>query len=97
MPGYKASISGSMLRLSRNHNRDDDNRTRTPIRPVSMLLLAMIGSAGLSWPADGAGILLVMRLSARDAATGRPEEALLSLGLDPLAARIHRKHIHLKS
>ncbi len=48
-------------------------------------------------PADGAGILLVMRLSARDAATGRPEEALLSLGLDPLAARIHRKYIHLKS
>jgi radical SAM-linked protein len=48
-------------------------------------------------PADGAGLLLVMRLSAREAATGRPEEAMLSLGLDPLAARIHRKHIHLKS
>ena len=57
MPGYKASISGIMLRLSRNHNRDDGNRTRTPIRPVSMLLLAMIGSAGVSWPADGAGIV----------------------------------------
>jgi hypothetical protein len=31
-----------------------------------------------------------MRLSAREAATGRPDEVLLTLGLDPFAARIER-------
>ncbi len=46
--------------------------------------------------AEGTGVVLVMRLSARESATGRPEEALLSLGLDPFTARIHRKQIHLK-
>jgi radical SAM-linked protein len=45
---------------------------------------------------DGAGATLLMRLAARDGATGRPEEVLLSLDLDPLAARIHRTKIHLE-
>jgi hypothetical protein len=33
---------------------------------------------------------LYMRLAAREGATGRPEEVLESLGLDPTAARIER-------
>jgi radical SAM-linked protein len=42
------------------------------------------------------GTALVMRLAARPGATGRPDEVLLALGLDPLSARIHRVQIHLK-
>ena len=33
---------------------------------------------------------LRMRLSARESATGRPDEVLLALGLDPFASRIER-------
>ena len=36
---------------------------------------------------------LRMRLAAREGATGRPEEALEALGLDPLAARYHRTRL----
>jgi radical SAM-linked protein len=46
---------------------------------------------------DDEGISLVMRLAARPGATGRPDEVLLALGLDPLAARIHRKVMHFES
>ncbi len=38
----------------------------------------------------GAPVRLWMRLSAREAATGRPDEVLLALGLDPFATRIER-------
>ena len=47
--------------------------------------------------AAGSGLKLIMRLAAREGATGRPEEVLLSLDLDPLAARVHRKSLHLES
>jgi radical SAM-linked protein len=43
------------------------------------------------------GTTLVMRLAARPGATGRPDEVLLALGHDPLAARIHRKALHLET
>ncbi len=33
---------------------------------------------------------LEMRLAARGGATGRPDEVLLALGVDPLSARVHR-------
>jgi radical SAM-linked protein len=36
---------------------------------------------------------LLCRLAAREAATGRPEELLSALGIDPLAARIHRTRL----
>ncbi len=42
-------------------------------------------------------VRLLMRLSAREAATGRPDEVLLALGLDPFAARILRTRIFLGS
>ncbi len=38
---------------------------------------------------------LVMRLSAREGATGRPDEVLEALGLDPLSARIERMSMTL--
>ena len=38
---------------------------------------------------------LEMRLAARNGATGRPEEALLALGIDPNSARVHRKRLNL--
>jgi hypothetical protein len=34
-----------------------------------------------------------MQLAAREGATGRPEEVLLELGLDPLAHIPHRAHV----
>jgi radical SAM-linked protein len=40
---------------------------------------------------------LVMRLSAREGATGRPDEVLEALGIDPLSARIERTSLTLAS
>jgi len=40
---------------------------------------------------------LQMRLTARTGATGRPEEVLRALGIDPFSARIHRKALNLKA
>jgi radical SAM-linked protein len=39
---------------------------------------------------------ILMRLSAREGATGRPEEVLKALGLDPSLARQERVQLHLK-
>jgi len=36
---------------------------------------------------------LICRLAARESATGRPEELLSALGIDPLMARIHRSRL----
>lgn len=42
-------------------------------------------------PADEAGLQrLVVRMLAREGATGRPEELLEAMGIDPLAARVQR-------
>ena len=38
---------------------------------------------------------LRMRLAAREGATGRPQEVLLALGMDPTLARIHRRRLML--
>jgi hypothetical protein len=35
-----------------------------------------------------------MRLAAREAATGRPEEVLLALDVEPAGARIHRTRLY---
>jgi len=43
---------------------------------------------------DGLVQVLRMRLAAREAATGRPEEVLAALGLDEHPAVIHRVRIH---
>lgn len=40
---------------------------------------------------------LCMRLEAREGATGRPEEVLLALGLDPAAFRVERIALHLSN
>ncbi len=40
-------------------------------------------------------VALRMRLSLEPSRAGRPDEVLLALGLDPLAARIHRIHLGL--
>lgn len=46
-------------------------------------------------PVSGGGRVLWMRLAAREGATGRPEEVLLALGIDPAAARIRRTRLVL--
>jgi radical SAM-linked protein len=42
-----------------------------------------------------AGLSLWMRLASREGATGRPEEVLLALGIDPAVARIRRTRLLL--
>jgi radical SAM-linked protein len=64
-------------------------------RGKSYDLRPLIESLELSAAADS-GLKLIMSLAARAGATGRPEEVLLSLDLDPLTAHIHRKLIHLE-
>lgn len=39
-------------------------------------------------------VWLFMRLSAREAATGRPDEVLAALGIDPFATRVIRRKLH---
>jgi len=46
-------------------------------------------------PAAEARLAMRMRLAAREGMTGRPDEVLLALGIDPLAARIRRDRILL--
>ena len=49
-------------------------------------------------PADSAGLpQLSLRLSAREAATGRPEEVVSALGRDPNLARVHRTRLLFRS
>lgn len=55
------------------------------------LIETLVLQAGQDPPA------LFMRLSAREGATGRPEEVLESMGLDPTAARIERTALILSS
>lgn len=47
-------------------------------------------------PPDGDLPRLTMRLALREGQTGRPDEVLAALDLDPLAARIHRAEIVLR-
>jgi len=47
--------------------------------------------------ADGDGLTLRMRLAARPGATGRPEEVLLALGIDPMQAQFQRKVLHFEA
>jgi radical SAM-linked protein len=48
------------------------------------------------YPAAEGNPQIIMRLSARQNATGRPEEVLSALGLDPLLAHYDRTHLFLK-
>ncbi len=48
-----------------------------------------ISSGGMGYP------LIRMKLAAKEGATGRPEEVLLALALDPSTARIHKTHLHM--
>jgi radical SAM-linked protein len=43
------------------------------------------------------GAVVYLRLSAQEGATGRPEEVLAELGLDPFAARYVRTHLIISS
>jgi radical SAM-linked protein len=47
--------------------------------------------------AQAASARMEMRLSAREGATGRPEEVLAALGLDPTAARVERTKLILEN
>lgn len=59
-------------------------------------LRPLIETLSIEAGADGRPAIL-MRLSARESATGRPEEVLKALGLDPSLARQERVELHLKA
>jgi radical SAM-linked protein len=48
-------------------------------------------------PQPGAVLQLLLCLTVREGATGRPEEVMLALGLDPFAAAVERTRLTLKS
>lgn len=58
-------------------------------------LRPLIESLGACSNDDG-NPMLEMNLTAREGATGRPDEVLEALGLDPLAAHIERTGLHLE-
>jgi radical SAM-linked protein len=63
-------------------------------------LRPLIVSLGFAAPAPnepGAYPWLEMRLSAREGATGRPEEVLAALGVDPTTARVERTKLILET
>ena len=47
-------------------------------------------------PVEDGQVRLRMNLAARESATGRPDEVLLAMGLDPFAARIERTQLILE-
>lgn len=59
-------------------------------------LRPLIYEMALDKPADGL-VHIVMKLALEPSKTGRPDEVLDSLGLDPLAARLHRTRIDLSA
>jgi radical SAM-linked protein len=56
-------------------------------------LRPLIHAAVLIPPDESGCQRLHLRLSAREGATGRPEEVLLALGGDPLSTRVHRTRL----
>jgi hypothetical protein len=57
------------------------------LRPL--ILELAISSDGLEHPS------IRMKLAAKEGATGRPEEVLFALDLDPSTAKIHRIRLHM--
>lgn len=87
-PGYDLESAVSGLLAAENlprRWRDKDYDLRPLVEDLRIL-------AG---PQPGVVASLWMRLAARAGATGRPEETLAALGLDPLAARLHRQRLIL--
>lgn len=56
-------------------------------------LRPLIEALEVELPAGQEGVVIKMRLAAREAATGRPEEVLAQLALDPYAARYIRSKL----
>ncbi|HLE51046.1 MAG TPA: TIGR03936 family radical SAM-associated protein [Anaerolineales bacterium] len=56
-------------------------------------LRPLIETLSLLLPDEQGRSRIAMRLSAREAATGRPEEVLAALGISPESTRIHRSHL----
>jgi radical SAM-linked protein len=95
-PALQEQITGATFAVTVNRLEGDDLADRvgrllsSPAimrerRGKSYDLRPMIASLEVRGPAE-----LVMELSARQAATGRPDEVLDALGVDPLGARIER-------
>lgn len=74
--------------LMRTRERYKRKNKRYDLRPLIIDL-------GLEETADGA-LQIYMHLTLQPSKTGRPDEVLLALGLDPLDVRVHRKRIVLQ-
>lgn len=80
-------MSAESVVRKRKKGRDDKPRPYD-LRP---LILDLVPSQ-----AEDGAIQLHMRLELKPSATGRPDEVLLALDIDPLAARVHRTQIFLE-
>ncbi|MBK6793506.1 MAG: DUF2344 domain-containing protein [Anaerolineales bacterium] len=67
----------SIIRERRNKSYD--------LRPLVEMLSIITQADGIAW--------LKMTLAAREGATGRPEEVLLALGIEPETARVERTRL----
>jgi radical SAM-linked protein len=77
-----ALLSQEVIERERNEKKYD-------LRPLILKLSIL--------PNDPSGRhQLQMTLQAKESATGRPEEVLLSLGIDPMTALVHRQHLILR-
>ena len=69
--------AGLIIRERRNKSYD--------LRPLVEMLSIITQADGIAW--------LKMTLAAREGATGRPEEVLLALGIEPETARVERTRL----
>jgi radical SAM-linked protein len=60
-------------------------------------LRPLILDATVTPAAEGQSQLLILHLTAEPSATGRPDEVLDELGIDPLAPHIHRTRLYFQS
>jgi len=84
----EADLSSAIHELLLTKVLERERRGKTyDLRPLIQDL--EIASSGMEHPS------LRMKLTAKEGATGRPEEVLLALDLDPSMAKIHRTHLHI--
>lgn len=87
-PVGQADLSEKVADLLATAALPREKRGKTyDLRPLVLELACLPG---------GESPVLVMRLSAREGATGRPEEVLSALGLDPSAARVVRTAVEIE-
>lgn len=90
----EAALQAAVQRLLGAESLPRERRgKRYDLRPLVESLVLEGGGPGGGLEPSGARLELIMQLATREGATGRPEEVLLELGLDPLAVAPHRSKL----